>query len=202
MINITRVYTRSPQKARLLMKRIVAPKENQLDSLKIAKSSSTRLVLDRSRLGSWIMGSFTVGFTLVWYYIILKDYLPEHSVLESIRLKVEADKTSLLFLFAGVFLFKEIYTSFRNALYGERFELFKNDGTVFRNGKPYFRFTEVSKIQIREFSDSEGDITYRLSIILNDGSKKFIESSSSQNKIHAIADDLADILDVKIVSKS
>lgn len=158
-------------------------------------------MLERSRLGSFFSGLFVLGFAAVCYYAILKQYLPEYTVYESVVLAVEKDKLILIFLGAGLLMFGQIYTSFRNAIYGEKYEFLSLRSKVFRNGKFYLNFDTIKNIQIREFHDSDGDNTYRLSLVLNDGSKKFLESSTSEHDIQSIAGDIADLLGVHLINK-
>lgn len=173
-----------------------------MSSLKTVKNTNNRLELSRSRLSSLFNVVFISAFTFFWYYILLKDFLAENSLIDAALLRIEKDKFIIVFFIVGLLLFYKIFQSIINFIYGEKFEFIRGRGEAIRNKKHFFNFIDVANIQIREICDSDNNKTYRLSVVTKNNGKKFIESSNSKSSIYEIADNLADILKVKIVSKN
>ncbi|MGX5172552.1 hypothetical protein ACUR5C_00830 [Aliikangiella sp. IMCC44653] len=141
------------------------------------------------------------GFLVAWYYLLLKDFMPQYNLFEAIQNLVASNKVMILFLGAGLLVARECFIGWRNVYQGEVFEFNRHKNKALRNGKQYFRISDVNFIQLRRIYDSDGADIFRVSVILNNGDKKMIESSTSQTKVTSIVANLADVLDVSIVRK-
>lgn len=173
-----------------------------MNSLKIVRNTGVRMILNRSRIGSAIVAVFYLGFFTVWYSSIIGSKLESAGLWTALTETVDEDKASLLFLLAPVLFVTQVWEQIRNALFGESFELLKASGVIKRNNKIFAKFSDISAVQVREIEDSDGDSIYRLSLLLHSGVKLFIESTSSHNKVYALADDLSHMIGVDIKSKS
>lgn len=172
-----------------------------MGSLKVIENTKDRLVISRSRIGATFTVVYYVGFHCVWYYAVLHKYLPDHSIFESLRLLVSENKLMLIFIIAPLFSVQLLYTACRNAWLGEDFLFLKKQERVIRNGALYSKFADIQSLQIREIKDSDDDATFRMSFLMTDGSKKFIESSKDRDYVYALADDIVHIIEIPIIYK-
>jgi hypothetical protein len=73
--------------------------------------------------------------------------------------------------------------------------------TITRDSAPIARFNDVCRVQIREISE-ECRLEYRLSVELKNGTKLFLGQTSNEVEVDAVAEDIADMLDVSLHRKA
>jgi hypothetical protein len=106
-----------------------------------------------------------------------------------------------IFLFAAVGIVYTLFKNFYLVLSGDRLFLDKRGGTISKNEKEIIRFEDCECLQIRKYTDSEGDTDYRLSLVKKDGAKVFIDRASDEDGIKQFAEEIADFMDKPITVK-
>jgi hypothetical protein len=105
-----------------------------------------------------------------------------------------------LFVLAPVFSVLQIFNSLRIAVVGEEFTFNGVTRTILKNQKQLARYNEIAYLQIRTIRGKSTD--HRLTAVLQTGDKIEIHTSSNAYDIIALADDIADLLGVKVVQKN
>lgn len=103
-----------------------------------------------------------------------------------------------IFLAAPLLTVPTIVRLVRTCLMGRVSEFDGMARTVRRNGKDV---DNIQKVQLRTIRDSESAAEYRLSLVLDDGSKVALAHTTDEEKVAQAADDIADLLDVEVVKK-
>jgi hypothetical protein len=83
-------------------------------------------------------------------------------------------------------------------------EIYFFDGAlkeIRKNKKIIAVFSDIDYIQIRTLYDSDSANEYRVSMVFKSGNKIKIEQSHNRENITNVAEDIADILGVKIINK-
>ena len=78
----------------------------------------------------------------------------------------------------------------------------KQTNDFLKNSERKFKLSDIQNVQIRKYEDSEGDDDYRLSLVLKDHGKFFIDRSSNEDAICEMAEEIADFVGVEIKTKS
>jgi hypothetical protein len=104
-----------------------------------------------------------------------------------------------LFVLAPVLTVLQVFNSLRIAVVGEEFTFDGVTRTVLKNQKRLAGFNEIAYLQIRTIQGKSAD--HRLTAVLQTSDKIEIHTSSNTSEIIALADDVADILGVRVVRK-
>ena len=154
------------------------------------KSRSNESLLIETRSSPHVASLiFSIIFFTIWYGIILT----KHDV---------TDPFMWIFILAPLFGVKEIFRSIKIIFWGESYSLNKKSNDFFKDSERKFKLSDIQNVQIRKYEDSEGDDDYRLSLVLKDKGKFFIDRSSDEDAICEMAEEIADFVDVEIKKKS
>ena len=146
---------------------------------------------------------FLVGFLCFfgyWYYSLLKGLVEDNGI-NTLQNIIEKPQI-WLFLLAPLLGTMEVVTAIKKIVIGESYRLDRSMNEFRKNGKCLFQISDVDYVQIREYEDSEGDKDYRLSIVLKDQNKYFIDRSTDDDHIKELAEEIADFVSVKIQLKA
>lgn len=159
---------------------------------KVQKPAAGVLRLTTSRLAVGLQFGFTTVFLIAWYsFLFVRKSGPDDS----------SSLFMLLFWVAPLFGLPELLRQIRTLISGETFTLDRKTGLIERNGVRVARFPDVERVQIRTITGPESGSEYRLSIALKNGEKIRIAHSSNEEDMTAIAEELADLLNVEVGRK-
>jgi hypothetical protein len=169
--------------------------------MKIYRPSPQILIVTQSRLskiGLLLLYFIFFGF---WYYHTLGlGSIPEFAQSFNYILdRLFAEPPLWLFVLAPLFGLPTIYKTIKVVAVGEQLSFDGIINGILKNQKPLARFNEVEHLQIRTIS-GEGE-EYRLTAVLKSGKKIEIHTSGDSSDINALADDVADIVKVKVIRK-
>jgi hypothetical protein len=128
-----------------------------------------------------------IPFFGVWYYGLLRSGAIDNPII-------------WLFLLFPIAFLPILYKSLKIVVMGEQLSFDGVMRTILKNQKLLARFDEVEHLQIRTIS-GEGE-EHRLTAVLGSGKKIGIHTSGDSDEIIALADDVADIVKVKVIRKN
>jgi hypothetical protein len=105
------------------------------------------------------------------------------------------------FIIFPLFTLPHIIEGIKIVIHGEKHEIDADKKEIRKNNKKIAHFSDIRAIQIRRIPDSDGPDEFRISLILENGTKIRIKQSSNHERISELVDDMADILKVEIISK-
>ena len=158
-------------------------------SFSILRPRPYLLIIKKSKSASTLFLLFIGLFWLTWYGVLIGGGAPV------------TDFKLWLFYLAPLMSLPQILHSIKIITSGEFFAFDSDRKIIEKDGKRLAHFDDVERLQIRTFEDSEGSDEHRLSIVCNDNKKIRIEQTSDFQLICDAADDIADVLNVKVIRK-
>ena len=83
--------------------------------------------------------------------------------------------TTLFHWLGPLVLAPSLIRALKIVTFSDRLEFDRGTGMFLRDREEVTRLDDIEALQIREYRDSDGDSCYRLSLVLCDGSKHFID---------------------------
>jgi len=168
--------------------------------MRVSRPSSQILVISESRLHAIGFLALYLGFFAFWYYLTLDlGKIPTGvHLFDHVLDRLSAQPMLWLFVLAPVLSVPYIFKCLRIAVVGEELTFNGVTRTVLKNHKRLAGFNEISYLQIRTIQGKSAE--HRLTAVLQMGDKIEIRTSNSSDII-ALADDVADILGVRVVRK-
>ena len=169
--------------------------------MRVSKPSPQILVITESRLshiGSMVL---LIVFNALWYYILMRlEKVPEGvRPFDHLLDRLSAEPFLWLFVLAPALSVPKIFNSLWIAVVGEEITFNGMTRTVLKNQKRLAGFDDIAYLQIRTIKGE--DTEHILTVRLLRGDEIEIHTSSNASEIIALADDIADILDVRVVRK-
>lgn len=171
--------------------------------MKVSRPSSQILVVAESRL-SHIGGlAICLVFFVCWHYSLLDLGKIPDSVhpFDHLLDRLSAEPFLWLFVLGPLLLVGDICERLWTAVVGEEFTFNGITRTVLKNQKRLAGFDEIACLQIRTIRGAE-DKEHILTAVLQTGNTIEIDTSSNASGIIALADDVADILGVRVIRLS
>ena len=171
--------------------------------MRVSRPGSQILVLTESRLSHLQNLAMYLVFFAYWYYAVL-DFgkIPDGvHPFDHLLDRLSAETFLWLFVLAPLFSVGEIVESIMIVVLGEEFTFNGMTRTVLRNQKRLAGFDEIACLQVRTIRGAE-DAEHILTAVLQTGNKFEIDSSRNASDIIALADDVADILGVRVIRLS
>jgi len=171
--------------------------------MRVSRPSSQVLVVSESRLSHIVALAIYPVFFALWYYFLLDlGKIPDGvHPFDHLLDRLSAEPFLWLFVLAPVFFVQAIFNSLRIAVVGEEITFHGITRTVLKNQKRLAGFDEIAYLQIRTIRGAE-DAEHILTAVLQAGNKIEIDTSSNVSDIIALADDVADILGVRVIRLS
>lgn len=165
------------------------------DRIVLLKPRPDMLVVRHSVASAGLYLVFHLAFIALWYWLLLEraDDLLRGALSENLMIWI--------FLAAPLLSVPTIVQLVRTCVKGRVYEFDGMGRTVTRNGKDVTRFYKIKKVQLRTIYDPESADEYRLSLVLDDGSKVALAHTTDEEKVAQAADDIADLLNVEVVKK-
>ena len=113
--------------------------------------------------------------------------------------RLSANPTLWLFVLAPLSSLPILYKTIKVVAVGMQFTFDGIMNEILKNQKPMAKFNEVEHLQIRTISGKTDE--HRLTAVLKSGKKIEIHTYSGLDDIIALADDVADIVKVKVIRK-
>lgn len=163
------------------------------DRIVLLRPNPNVLVVRHSVVGAVLAVVYHLGFFALWYSFLLyagslRDQLSENWML-------------WIFVLAPLLSLPTLFQLLRTCLMGRVYEFDTMTRTVRRNGNDMARFDNIQRVQLRTIHDSDSADEYRLSLVLNDGSKIPLAHTQNEERVAQAADDIADLLKVDVVRK-
>lgn len=175
--------------------------EKCLSTFKIKEHSKAKFVIERSKLENILW--FTL-FIIFWSFL-LSSVLPidpnDENIIDSTYVTLQKEPMLVLFLLLPLFLLKKFFNFLKIITFGENVVFDGESKKVYKSSKQICNFEVVEKVQIRLISGIDSADQFRLSLVLNDGTKIFIEESNVESIIKEIAEGIAEIIDVSVIFK-
>lgn len=179
-------------------------KKNQLYT--VVSRDKFELVLRRSIRAHIFSLAGTLAFFSFYYYTVYNSFANSDSSSElSFVEYIKENPLHIILWGAGLFALPSIYESIK-VLASKgilSFNITNDELNSYNNFKCHL--SDVKHLQIRKFinRDEDGGVNdYRLSIVLANGSKVYIESTSDYRALQNLASEIADFLDVSIIVKN
>ena len=171
--------------------------------MRVSRLGSQILVLTECRLSHIRNLAMCLVFYAYWYYTLLDlGKLPDGvRPFDYLLDRLSAEPFLWLFVLGPLLFVGDIVESFMIAVVGEEFTFNGMTRTVLKNQKRLAGFDEIAYLQIRTIRGAE-DEEHILTAVLQTGNKIEIDTSSNASDIIALADDVADILGVKVIRLS
>src|SRR5262245_34903369 len=171
--------------------------------MKVSRPSSQIFVVTESRLSHVGGLAIFLLFFVYWYYAVLDlGKIPDgvHPY-DHLLDRLSAEPFLWLFVLAPFLFVGDIFESLWIAVVGEEFTFNGMTRTVLKNQKRLAGFDEIAHLQIRTIQGAE-DTDHILTAVLQTGNKIEIDTSWNASYIIALADDVADILGVRVIRLS
>jgi len=171
--------------------------------MRVSRPSSQILVITESRLSHIGSLALSLVFNALWYYNLLHlEEVPDGvHPFDHLLDRLSAEPFLWLFVLAPLLFVGDIFESLWIAVVGEEFTFNGMTRTVLKNQKRLAGFDEIAYLQIRTIRGAE-DAEHILTAVLQAGNKIEIDTSSNASDIIALADDVADILGVRVIRLS
>jgi hypothetical protein len=171
--------------------------------MKVSRPGSQILVVTECRRSHIENLAGCLLFFACWYCALLDlEKIPDgvHPY-DHLLDRLSAEPFLWLFVLAPLILVGDIFESLWIAVMGEEFTFNGMTRTVLKNQKRLVGFDEIDYLQIRTIRGAE-DAEHILTAVLQTGKKIEIDTSWNASDIIALADDVADILGVKVIRLS
>jgi hypothetical protein len=170
-------------------------------TMRVSRPNSQVLVVTKRRQSHIGFLALCFVFYAFWYYILLDlGKIPDGvHPFDHVLDRLSAQPFLWLFVLAPVLSVLQIFNSLRIAVVGEEFTFNGLTRTVLKNQKQLARFNEIAYLQIRTIRGESTE--HRLTAVLQTSDKFEIHTSSKASDILELADDVADILGVRVVRK-
>ncbi len=172
-----------------------------MSTFKIKEQSKVKFVIERSKLENILW--FTL-FIIFWSFLlssVLQIDPNDENIIDSIYVTLQKEPMLALFLLLPLLLLNKFLYFLKIITFGENVVFDGKRKKVYKNSKQICNFEVVEKVQIRLISVIDSADQFRLSLVLNDGTKIFIEESNVESIIKDIAEGIADIINVSVVFK-
>ena len=168
--------------------------------MRVSRPGSQILVITESRLHAIGFLALYLGFFAFWYYVALDlGKIPDGvHLFDHVLDRLSAQPWLWLFVLVPVLSVPNIFKGLMIAVVGEELTFNGVTRTVLKNHKRLAGFNEIAYLQIRTIQGKSAE--HRLTAVLQTGDKIEIHTSKASDII-ALADDVADILGVKVVRK-
>ncbi len=158
--------------------------------LEIIRNTEFSLLLKRSKVGAFFgaLLSLAAIVTLLILYFTSDD----------------SNKIMILFMLLAVtfFSFHSLYLSVYAIINGEYYKFKKKKKIIYRNHKKWFNFKEITAVKITHSYDSENNsYDYSLYLVSIGGHEYQLDSSGDINSLSFVAEEIAYILDVRLVNQ-
>jgi hypothetical protein len=171
--------------------------------MRVSRPGSQILVITESRLSHIVDLAMRLVFFAYWYYVVLDLGKTPDGVhpFDHVLDRLSAEPFLWLFVLGPLLFIGDIFESLMIAVVGEEFTFNGMTRTVLKNQKRLAGFDEIAYLQIRTIRGAE-DAEHILTAVLQAGKKIEIDTSSNASDIIALADDVADILGVRVIRLS
>lgn len=175
--------------------------EQSLSTFKIKEQSKVKLKIERSRFENIV---WFILFIVFWGFLlsaVLQIDPHDENVINSTYVKIKQEPMLAIFLLLPLFLIRKFIHFLNVVTFGESYVFDAEKEKVYKNAKEFCKFDVVEKVLIRIFTATDSADQYRLSLVLYDGSKIFLEESCDSTTIKEIAESIADVLQLSVVIK-
>ena len=171
--------------------------------MRVSRPGSQILVVTECRRSHIENLAIYLFFFVYWYYSLLDlGKIPDGAhPFDHLLDRLSAEPFLWLFVLGPLLIVPNIFKSIRIAVMGEEFTFNGMTRTVLKNQKRLVEFDEIAYLQIRTIRGAE-DAEHILTAVLQTGKKIEIDTSWNASDIIALADDVADILGVKLIRLS
>jgi hypothetical protein len=105
------------------------------------------------------------------------------------------------FLLSAIGILYKAFISLFKLITGDKIVIDKLEKTISKNNQITTTFQDLDHLQIRKYTDSEGDVDYRLFLVKLNGEKVFIDRTSDKNGIIEFAEEIGDFINKAIKFK-
>lgn len=172
-------------------------------SVKIHRPNPQILIITRPRLHGILLLAVCIVLLVIFYYLFELNSIPEGAPLfDSIlaRLSAKQDLWIVVYL-TPVLIPYLMWKGLKIAAVGEKFSFDGVRREIFCNQKPLARFEEVEHLQLEKSYYEEKKQGYQLKVVLESGKKIRFYNSENRYRIISLANDVADIVKVKVISE-
>lgn len=166
----------------------------------ISERTSDKLIINRKRDRFLFEFGYLTFFLIAWIAALANISNIDDGITERL---VPLIKNPFMWIFLLVPI-PIAYKALKNLyllITGDKIEIDKFGKTINKNNKLIINFSDLDYLQIRKYTDSEGDVDYRLSLVKIDGEKIFIDRVSDKNGIIKFAEEIGDFTNKEIKFK-
>lgn len=166
----------------------------------ISERTSDRLVISRKRTRFLLEFTFSILFLITWLACLTQTTTLNENLIDKL---IETTKSPFnwIFLFAAIAIAYKALTSLFQLITGDKIVIDKHEKTISKNNNIKIAFQDLDYLQIRKYTDSEGDVDYRLSLVKLNGEKVFVDRTSEKNGIIEFAEEIGDFINKAIKFK-
>lgn len=182
------------------------------DELKIEHPDTHSLILRKARASGLRNLIGTIMFFALWYGCMFAELWQElwrKGLLLDFIFSIEAwgtllqtvaheNPVGLLFILVPLLGLPELFKSIKTALLGEVFLFDGSAKAISMDTKQRASFADIRGVEIRDLSDEDSN-SYRVSVLLNDGSSMQITESKDHEQMAVAASDIARVLNAEVV---
>ena len=151
------------------------------------------LKVSKSKISNLLSALFAVAFLTVWYYGLLNPFFGQNDMIIQMVNDIKQNPVILIFYLAPFALIKQVIKNIKVVLNGSEMFFNKESSQVSDGSKKITNFINVAFVQLRTIHLDSND--YRLSLVLRDSSKIFVETFHRESEAVQVAEIIADFVD-------
>lgn len=163
-------------------------------SFKVIKKEPKTLILRHGNVLGLIQLGTGLGFSCVWYYLLLEKPGSLRSAVEVAIEKVDSGVQWWVLMIAPLIAIGGVAFKFSETLLSARKIDFDGISRTVRYGRESVDFSRVAKVQLRRILGGESGDEYLLSLVLSDERVLRLVSHSDKDRIMTTGADIADLL--------
>jgi hypothetical protein len=166
----------------------------------ISERTSERLIISRKRTRFLLEFVCSTVFLIAWLACLTQTSSLDDNLVAKF-IETTRSPFNWIFLLAAVGIAYKALISVFQLITGDKIVIDKHEKTISKNNKLTIAFHDLDYLQIRKYTDSDGDVDYRLSLVKVNGEKVFVDRTSDKNGIIEFAEEIGDFINKEIKFK-